>query len=61
MTYWLRVNATSLGKSPVEDPLSFHMRRKKWVARWCTLKKFKKKGWKVVDVESISTSAGRYK
>lgn len=27
-THWLRVKATSRGKSPVDDPLSFHIRRK---------------------------------
>ena len=36
-TYWLRTRATTLVKSPIAAPLSFHIRRKKLVARVWTL------------------------
>ena len=51
-TYWLLVKATRRGKSSVDAPLSFHIRRKKCSAKECTLGKLRKNGWNVVDVES---------
>jgi hypothetical protein len=35
-TYWLLVSATIRGKSTAADPLSFHIRKKKCVARTWT-------------------------